>query len=273
MDNINARFKNLEAKANKQEMRMDQFESLLNSWRDCYEPRMISSIPDNLVSRLEELLMKKDEDSKAEKALLEEKATIESNSELMEYYIAVQTNLNGIFLACGAISSGMVANDESGVAGKASWIIDKLEKYLSGFVPGLSVAFDVISMSLSAYDDSIQKPKVDRVARVCMNDPVLISKVTEIVARKLALFLKDIPQPVDSKLPGRSIRERTQYYLDRCRSSEVKSRSKDQALKDVKAIIAAIMDGTLTVEGGGDANTTAEAIVDLLRKLSRFRSR
>jgi hypothetical protein len=46
----------------------------------------------------------------------------------------------------------------------------------------------------------------------------------------------------------------------------VKSTSKDQALKDVKTIIAAIMDGALTVKGGGDANTAAEAIVDHFTK-------
>ena len=83
MDNQDSRIEN-------QNHRMDQYELLYVSLKHGYEA-MISSIPADLVSRLEELLTKIDAESAAERAMLEEKATIESNSQLMEYYIAVQT--------------------------------------------------------------------------------------------------------------------------------------------------------------------------------------
>jgi hypothetical protein len=259
-----------------QDLRMDLFESQFISLRDHLEDSIISSIPDNMVSRLEELLTKNDAESAAERAVLEEKATIERNSELMEYYIAVQTYLNGVFLACGVISSGMVANQDTGVAGKASWFVDKFAQHASlvpgannaldavnpWLIPALSLAFDVASTSLSACDDYVQKPMVERVASVCMNDPAFISQVTESVARKMALFLgSKLPggKQVDSKLSGKSIPERIRDYLG---SSEVK---KDQALEHVQAVIGAIKDGTLTVERG-NVNSVANAIVEHLMK-------
>jgi len=295
-DHIITRFENLELRMDNQDSRienqnhrMDQYELLYVSLKHGYEA-MISSIPADLVSRLEELLKKNDAVSAYERTVLEEKATIESNSELMEYYIAIQSYLNGLFLACGTISSGMVANQDSGKAATAAFVLEKIAQHaptvpgvsaaldaVSPFLlPGASFAFDAASSWLSSCDDSIQKVRVERVMRVCRNDPVFISQISENVARKMALFLQcKLPSSgqVDSKLPGRSIPKRIQHCLDRFSSSEVKSTSKDQALKDVKTIIAAIMDGALTVKGGGDANTAAEAIVDLLRKLSRFRSR
>ena len=263
---------NQEVRMDNQDSRLSVFESLFFSWRDS----IISSIPDNLVSRLEELLTKNDAESAAERAMLEEKATIESNSQLMEYYIAVQTYLNGVFLACGAISSGMVANQDTGALGKVSWLVDKVGEHASlmlgvnaaldavspFLVPAMGLALDVANTSLSACDDSVQMDRVKRVASVCMNNPGFISQVTERVARKMALFLGTKllgTGPVDSKLPGKSIAERIRDHFG---SSEVK---KDQALVHVQAVIEAIKDGTLTVERG-NVNTVANAIVEHLKK-------
>ena len=79
-------------------------------------------------------------------------------NELLEYYVAVRTELNGTLLVFGVISSKMVENEDKGVAAS---IIDFDGQHIVS-VPGASIALSCISMLLSAYDASTQRKRVDR---------------------------------------------------------------------------------------------------------------
>jgi hypothetical protein len=82
-------------------------------------------------------------------------------NELLEYYVAVRTELNGTLLVFGVISSKMVGNEDKGVVWKAASIIDFDGQHIAS-VPGASIALSCVSMLLSAYDASTQRKRVDR---------------------------------------------------------------------------------------------------------------
>ena len=125
------------------------------------ESCLLNSIPEDLVKRIADLEGVRDAAKQAELVILKEKEDIVEFNELLEYYVAVQTELNGTLLACGVISSRMVENEEKGVVGKAASVIDFAGQHIAS-VPGASIALSCISMLLSAYDASTQRKRVDR---------------------------------------------------------------------------------------------------------------
>jgi len=133
----------------------------------------------------------RDASKREELAILREKQDIVEFSELLEYYVALQTNLNGILLACGVISSRMVENEYNGVAGNVATVIDFAGQHTAS-VPGASIALSFVSILLAAYDDSTQRKRVEKVVSMFRNDAVMISKVSEMVARELTKFNREV---------------------------------------------------------------------------------
>jgi hypothetical protein len=164
------------------------------------ESYLLNSIPEDLVKRIADLEGVRDAAKQAELVILKEKEDIVEFNELVEYYVAVQTELNGTLLACGVISSRMVENEEKGVVGKAASVIDFAGQHIAS-VPGASIAFSCVSMLLSAYDASTQRKRVDKVVKIFRNDAVLISQVTEMVARELTKFYRDELEKVPPRSP------------------------------------------------------------------------
>eukprot|EP00597_Dinobryon_sp_UTEXLB2267_P019127 CAMPEP_0201113932 /NCGR_PEP_ID=MMETSP0812-20130820/78113_1 /ASSEMBLY_ACC=CAM_ASM_000668 /TAXON_ID=98059 /ORGANISM="Dinobryon sp., Strain UTEXLB2267" /LENGTH=630 /DNA_ID=CAMNT_0047377511 /DNA_START=50 /DNA_END=1943 /DNA_ORIENTATION=- len=235
-------------------------ESLSDRLTDC-ERSLILTIPEDLVRRIADLEGVRDAAMQAQQVVLREKQDIVESSELLEYYVAVQSNMNGILLACGVISSKMVENEEKGVVGKVASVIDFAGQHTS-LVPGASIALSVVSALLTAYDNSTQRERVDKVVGIFRNDAVLISQVTEMVAREMTKFHRDDLLGVvkgSAKKSSATIAERMKNAIKRCRASAVKSASKDLAQKHVESIMTAIMDGAIHVPYG-DAITISEAI-------------
>ena len=89
------------------------------------ESSLISSIPEDLVKRIADLEGVRDAAKQAELVILKEKEDIVEFNELLEYYVAVRSELNGTLLVFGVISSKMVENEDKGVVWKkAASIID-----------------------------------------------------------------------------------------------------------------------------------------------------
>ena len=235
-------------------------DNLSDRLTDC-ESSLMNSIPEDLTRRIADLEGVRDAAKQAELVILKEKQDIVEYNELLEYYVAVQTELNGILLACGVISSKMVENDDKGVVGKAASVIDFAGQHIAS-VPGASIAFSCVSMLLSAYDASNQRKRVDNVVTIFRNDAVLISQVTEIVARELTKFYKDELMG-EGKGPAKkssaTILNRMKNVLKRCKAQAVVSASKKMAHEHVESIMKAIMEGELSVRGL-DANRISVAI-------------
>lgn len=228
---------------------------------DC-ESSLIGTIPDDLVRRIADLEGVRGAVARAEEEVLREKQDIVEVHELLEYYVAVQAHLNGLLLACGVVSSEMVANDQRGVAGKVAAGMDFAGQHLVSSVPGASLALSAVSALLAAYDASTQRKRVDKVVSIFRNDAVLISQVTELVARAMTQFHREDlvgVGKVSGKTSSATFRERVKNVLKRCKASAVQSASKEMAQKHVESIIEAIMDGSIIVPYG-DAHTTFSAI-------------
>ena len=229
---------------------------------NAFETSLIQSIPDDLIRRIADLEGVRDAAARAEQAIFREKQDIVEVSELLEYYVAVQTHLNGLLLACGVISSRMVENEERGVAGNVASAIDFAGQHTSS-IPAASIALSFVSMLLSAYDESTQRRRVDKVVGIFRNDAVLISLVTEMVAREMTKFHRDdlvgVGKGSSAQKSSTTLRDRVKNVLKRCKASAVKSASKEMAKKHVETIIAAIMDGSIHVPYG-DVINISEAI-------------
>jgi len=176
--------------------------------------------------------------------------------------VAVQSNLNGILLACGIISSRMVMNEEKGIVGRVAVGIDLVGQHIPTPVAG--IALDAISKLLSTYDQSIQRKRVDKVVGIFRNDAVLISQVTEKVARELTNINRYDLMVVDNgdqKASSASIIERMRNAYERWKSSKVMSTSKEMAQRHVESIVSAIMQGEIN-ERFGDFRSISDAIIN-----------
>jgi hypothetical protein len=150
------------------------------------ESSLISSIPEDLVRGIADWEGVRDT-AKRTLFILKGKEGIVEFNELLEYYVAVRTKLKGTLLVFGVISSKMVENEDKGVAAS---IIDFDGQHIVS-VPGASIALSCVSMLLFAYDASTQRKTVDKVVKIFRNDAVLISLVTDMVAKELTKFYRD----------------------------------------------------------------------------------
>jgi len=231
---------------------MQQSLDLLNGRISHCEVTVINSIPDDLTKRIAALENATDSKARMEAAKLNEIAGISAVDEQLEYIIALQTLLNGMLLACSVISSNMVANQESSLTRTASNAIDFAVQNAS-FMPGVSLALNLISKSLTAYDDSVKEARVERVTELFRNDALLVSQVTEVVARKMTLHYKEKLAMIGKGNPQstESIREKVQQVVKRCvTNTAVKSPVNEIAHQHAHATIAAIMEGKIFVSYG-----------------------
>jgi len=146
----------------------------------------------------------------------------------------------------------MVENEDKGVVGKVASAIDFAGQHIAS-VPGASIALSCVSMLLSAYDASTQRNRVDKVVTIFRNDAVMISQVTEMVARELTKFYREKLIGVGKGSPKKSsvtIIDRMKNVVKRCNTPALKSASKVMAHDHAEGILVAIMDGVIDVPHG-----------------------
>jgi len=235
----------------------------LNTFSDRFtdsESNILNSIPEDLVRRIADLEGGREAAKRAELVTLRDKRGIVESSELLEYYVAVQSNLSGILLTCGVISS-MIEMSEENVTAAITFVEQQF--------PVASIALSFVSTLLKAYDDSTQRKRLYRVARIFNNDTVLMALVTEMVAREMAKFHKDrlvMAAGSSAKTSSATISERMNNTLKRCRAPAVKNASKLIAQKHCEGVFTAIMDGVIDVPYG-DSVVIFEAIFNHITEI------
>jgi len=235
----------------------------LNTFNDRFtdsESNILNSIPEDLVRRIADLEGGREAAKRAELVTLRDKRGIVESSELLEYYVAVQSNLSGILLTCGVISS-MIEMSEENVTAAITFVEQQF--------PVASIALSFVSTLLKAYDDSTQRKRLYRVARIFNNDTVLMALVTEMVAREMAKFHKDrlvMAAGSSAKTSSATISERMNNTLKRCRAPAVKNASKLIAQKHCEGVFTAIMDGVIDVPYG-DSVVIFEAIFNHITEI------
>ena len=143
----------------------------------------IENILENINIKVLEALIDKETLANEDK---EEVRKIEADPYKFAFYKALIWQLNSVYIACSAIYSGMVKNENKGIAGN----IGSLLGFLSDHTPMVGIGVDIIGQMLQGIDEFQQKEKVNNYFRIA-KDSQEMSRLVELIARKLILANSD----------------------------------------------------------------------------------
>ena len=233
--------------------------------------RIEECIPDNLAEQLTALERStRSEDKKAANEL-REKQLIERSPPTVQYYVAVQVSMNGVFNACTSIKSEMVGNERRGPAGSIASAIDFCSS-LADPIPFAKFGLDILKGALNEWDKKSQMKAVARVVDIFLGDTAVSSLVAEGVARKLALYRQSKLEEADAKSQQKQqqrkgqafakVKEALRHAVNICLQRDETNSAKSMADADCQVILQAVMDGRVTINAGitSTAPEKAEAI-------------
>ena len=153
------------------------------------EQELIKVFTDKIRSDYEllESVINKERLSQAEAKEVEK---IQSDPYKRDFYRTLRIQLNSIYIACSAVTTGMVENQQTGAAGK----IGKGLEVVGKCIPVVGVGVQILGMVLEKSAEKFRKVKVDRYTHL-VQDAVEMSKLSEQVARKLALLFSKERRP------------------------------------------------------------------------------
>ena len=270
MESKMLRLQTVEAKIDEHDASIEAIKISLDNIRNKvseYENRIIQCIPENIVEELERLHQSNALVDRLRVKELKEKQHIEGNAPLLEYYVAMQITLNGMITACTVISSEMVKNSRRGVVGTVAGGFHTIAHHVA-IIPGASIGMDIISLVLKKVDEASQRRGVDEIMNIFKGDSLLISTVSEAVARGMTLYRESYLLDKAFKHSNRrgSVKESLKGALTSCLHNGVSNPMKVKAMDDGNCLLTGIMGGRpLGINSAASADTIITKILAYIK--------